>query len=342
MAEIIKLNKPKEDFDHYINELSSLCKNDLNLINATILNRLDSNIPLIHEIASYLINSGGKRLRPLLTSCSYQLCKNEIETSAQHIWLAAAVEFIHTATLLHDDVVDESKKRRGKLTSNEVWGNKTSVLVGDFLFSRAFQLMAKDGSLEVLKLLSNTSVAISEGEVLELTNDKDPTINEGIYFKVIEGKTASLFSAACQVGAMVTNTSHEKIEALKTFGINFGMSFQLIDDVMDYSSSFLHLGKNIGDDFKEGKVTLPIILAYLRSNTREKKFWKKTICSLDQEENDFQKAIDIINKYNCTQDTIKRAYHFANIAKDSLGIFDDTKFKRVLINLIDAALSRHY
>ena len=219
----------------------------------------------------YVVKVGGKRLRPLLTTCCFQMCKDNNES--KYIGLAAAVEFIHAATLLHDDVIDKSKSRRGSLSANEVWGNKTSVLVGDFLFSRAFQLMAKYGNISVLKTLSDTSVVISEGEILELQNDKDPTINEDIYFKVINGKTASLFSAACQVGAMCAKINQEKIDALKSFGTNFGMSFQLVDDAIDYSSSTTILGKNVGDDFKEGKVTLPIILAYLRSNDREKEFW---------------------------------------------------------------------
>jgi octaprenyl-diphosphate synthase len=270
------------------------------------------------------------------------MCKKNYNHKNDHLDLAAAVEFIHAATLMHDDVVDESKKRRGQLTSNEVWGNKTSVLVGDFLFSRAFQLMAKTGSAEILKILSDTSVTIAEGEVLELSNDKDPTINEDIYFEVINGKTASLFGAACQVGAIATKASNEKVEALKTFGLNFGMSFQLIDDAIDYSSSFFHLGKNIGDDFKQGKVTLPVILAYLRSNNEEKKYWKRTMQDLYQQKDDFEKALTIINKYNCIDDTIKRAEHFANIAIDSLGIFDDTVFKEVLINLTDSGLKRFY
>ena len=188
----------------------------------------------------------------------------------------------------------------------------------------------KDGSKEILKILSDTSVTISEAEVLELTNDKNPTVNEDIYFNVIQGKTASLFSAACQVGAMASNTSKEKIEALKSYGLNFGMTFQLVDDAIDYSSSFINLGKNIGDDFKQGKVTLPIILSYLRSNAKEKEFWKRTIQDLNQQEGDFKKALEIINKYNCIFDTVKRARHFANIAIDSLGIFNDTEFKNIL------------
>ena len=340
MAKIINFKSLKKDFEYYIDQLTVLCEKDLNSINSLILDRLDSNVPLIGEIVQYLINSGGKRLRPLLTSCSYQMCKSENDNNHHHIGLAAAVEFIHAATLMHDDIIDESKKRRGQLTANEVWGNKTSVLVGDFLFSRAFQLMAIDGSKEILKLLSDTSVKIAEGEVLELTNDKNPTINEDIYLEVINGKTASLFSSACQVGAMVTSTSNEKIEALKTFGLNFGMSYQLTDDAIDYSSSDYKLGKNIGDDFKQGKVTLPIILAYLRSNDNEKKYWKRSIQDLNQNENDFEKALKIIKKYNCINDTIKRANHYANIAKDSLGIFENNKFKKILINLTDSSLMR--
>ena len=270
------------------------------------------------------------------------MSKDKLNNEKQYVELAAAVEFIHAATLLHDDVVDESKKRRGMLTANEVWGNKISVLVGDFLFSRAFQLMSKNSSRTILKLLSDTSVIISEGEVLELSNDKNLTINEDIYLEVINGKTASLFSAACQVGGMSAQTSNEKIEALRSFGTNFGIAYQLIDDAIDYSSTTNKIGKNIGDDFKEGKVTLPLILAYLRSNSQEKKFWKRTIQNLKQDKDDFNIALNIINKYNCLNDTIERATHFANIAKDSLGIFKDTIYKQVLINLISSSISRVY
>tara|TARA_Y100000590_G_scaffold443453_1_gene572931 strand:+ start:414 stop:1442 length:1029 start_codon:yes stop_codon:yes gene_type:complete len=340
MAKIIKFEDPKNNFGDCVNELTSLCKEDLASINTVILDKLDSPIPLIKEITSYLINSGGKRLRPLFTCSSYEICKSDKSKSNYHIDLAAAVEFIHAATLMHDDVVDESMKRRGQLTANEVWGNKTSVLVGDFLFSRAFQLMAKSESNKILKILSDTSVTIAEGEILEISNDKDPTINEDIYFDIINAKTASLFSAACQVGAIATKTSNEKIEALKTFGLNFGMSFQLIDDAIDYSSSSYYLGKNIGDDFKQGKVTLPVILAYLRSNNKEKNYWKRTMQDLNQKEDDFKKALKIIDKYNCIEDTIKRAKHFADIAIDSLGIFNDTTYKKILINLTDSSLKR--
>jgi len=340
MGQVIKFNTQKDNFNIQIAELVNLCSEDLGAINSMILQKLESNIPLIHEIASYLILSGGKRLRPLLTSCSYRLFERNAKNGIHHIGLAAAVEFIHAATLLHDDVIDESKKRRGNLSVNEVWGNKTSVLVGDFLFSRAFQMMAKHGNNAVLKLLSDTSVIISEGEMLELSNDKDPTINEDLYYDVINGKTASLFSAACQVGGISAQGSDKEIKSLKSFGTNFGMSFQLIDDAIDYSSSNSTLGKNIGDDFKEGKVTLPIILAYLRSNKAEKDFWKKTIIHLKQEKEDFRYAIKIIKKYDCIADTIDRARHFANVAIDSLGSFKNNNYKTALINLIQSSLNR--
>ena len=340
MAEIISIHKQKHDFNDSIISLSDLCREDLHSINTLILEKLDSSVPLIKEIATYLILSGGKRLRPLLTTSCFHLLNNESKNKYNHIGLAAAVEFIHAATLLHDDVVDLSTDRRGKLTANEVWNNKTSVLVGDFLFSRAFQLMAKFGNLEVLKILSDTSVIISEGEVLELSNDKNLEINENIYFEVINGKTASLFSAACQVGGISAEVSKNQLNALKSFGTNFGMAFQLIDDAIDYSSSTNKMGKNTGDDFKEGKITLPIILAYGRSNLSEKKFWKRVIADLKQEENDFEKAFSILNKYNCIQDTITRAEHFSNVAIDSLDVFDQNKYKETLINLAIGSIQR--
>lgn len=340
MGQVIKLKTKKNIFTEAISQLIHLCQEDLELTNALILEKLDSKVPLIHKIASYLILSGGKRLRPLLTSCCYHLIEGENKNNKNYIGLAAAVEFIHAATLLHDDVVDESKQRRGNLSANEVWGNKTSVLVGDFLFSRAFQLMTKYGNLEILKVLSDTSVTISEGEMLELSNDKDPTINEDIYFQVINGKTASLFSAACKVGGISSGANEKEVKCMKSFGTNFGMSFQLIDDAIDYSSTNETLGKNIGDDFKEGKITLPIILAYIRSNDQEKKFWDKTIINLDQDKSDLNQAINIMKRYDCIDDTIERARHFANIATNSLGIFKENTYKISLINLINSSLNR--
>ncbi len=345
MDNVLPLRKKDFLFEDEIRGLTDLCKEDLVSVNTIILDKLDSNVPLVHEVGKYLILSGGKRLRPLLTVSSFHMTRNgtgEIGNKMNHVGLSAAVEFIHTATLLHDDVIDESKQRRGKPTANEKWKNKTSVLVGDFLFSRAFQLMTKYGNTETLKILADTSVVISEGEVLELANDKNLEINENIYFEVVNAKTASLFSAACQVGSISGLGTEAEVNALKSFGTNFGMTFQLIDDAIDYSSNKKILGKNTGDDFKEGKITLPIILAYGRSNEREKKFWERTISNLKQHQGDFETALEIINKYQCIEDTLTRATHFSNVAVDSLDIFKDNIYKERLVSLVKTSVSRIY
>ena len=340
MAEIIPIHKHKENFNEVVKNLSNLCKEDLNSINTLILEKLDSSVPLIQEIGKYLILSGGKRLRPLLTTSCFHILNNQSLKNVNHIGLAAAVEFIHAATLLHDDVVDLSKDRRGNLTANEVWGNKTSVLVGDFLFSRSFQLMTKYGNMETLKILSDTSVVISEGEVLEISNDKNLEMNQDTYFQVINGKTASLFSAACQVGGISGGAKDNEHQALKSFGTNFGMAFQLIDDAIDYSSNSKTMGKNIGDDFKEGKITLPIILAYGRSNNEEKKFLQNVISNPKEDQNNFKLTKELLIKYKCIEDTLIRANHFADVAIDSLSIFNDNEYKEALIKLIDTSIKR--
>ena len=340
MAKIIPIHQHKEDFNDCIKNLSELCKEDLTSINTLILEKLDSSVPLIQEIGKYLILSGGKRLRPLLTTSCFHILNNESANKLNHIGLAAAVEFIHAATLLHDDVVDLSKDRRGNLTANEVWGNKTSVLVGDFLFSRSFQLMTKYGTMKTLKILSDTSVIISEGEVLEISNDNNLEMNEDTYFEVINGKTASLFSAACQVGGLSGGAKENQHQALKSFGTNFGMTFQLIDDAIDYSSNLKTMGKNIGDDFKEGKITLPIILAYGRSNKKEKDFLQKVFKEVDGNENNFFLVQELLIKYNCIEDTLIRANHFAEVAIDSLSIFPDNEYKKALIKLIKTSINR--
>ena len=340
MAEIIPIHKHKENFNEVVKNLSNLCKEDLNSINTLILEKLDSSVPLIQEIGKYLILSGGKRLRPLLTTSCFHILNNQSLKNVNHIGLAAAVEFIHAATLLHDDVVDLSKDRRGNLTANEVWGNKTSVLVGDFLFSRSFQLMTKYGNMETLKILSDTSVVISEGEVLEISNDKNLEMNQDTYFQIINGKTASLFSAACQVGGISGGAKDSEYQALKSFGTNFGMAFQLIDDAIDYSSNSKTMGKNIGDDFKEGKITLPIILAYGRSNNKEKKFLQNVISNPKEDQNNFKLTKELLIKYKCIEDTLIRANHFADVAIDSLSIFNDNEYKEALIKLIDTSIKR--
>ena len=340
MAKIIPIHQHKENFNEAVKNLSNLCKEDLHSINTLIIEKLDSSVPLIQEIGKYLILSGGKRLRPLLTTSCFHILNNQSLNSINHVGLAAAVEFIHAATLLHDDVVDLSKDRRGNLTANEVWGNKTSVLVGDFLFSRSFQLMTKYGTLETLKILSDTSVTISEGEVLEISNDKNLEMNEDTYFQVVNGKTASLFSAACQVGGISGGAKDNERQALKSFGANFGMAFQLIDDAIDYSSNSTTMGKNTGDDFKEGKITLPLILAYGRSNKEEKKFLQDVISKPSENEKNFNTTKELLRKYKCIEDTLIRANHFADVAVDSLSIFNENKYKSVLTKLIETSIKR--
>lgn len=340
MAEIIPIHQNKVNFNEAVKNLSNLCNEDLHSINTLIIEKLDSSVPLIQEIGKYLILSGGKRLRPLLTTSCFHILSNEPINDINHIGLAAAVEFIHAATLLHDDVVDLSKERRGKPTANEVWDNKTSVLVGDFLFSRSFQLMTKYGTMETLKILSDTSVIISEGEVLEISNDKNLEMNEDTYFQVINGKTASLFSAACQVGGISGGAKDNEHKALKSFGTNFGMAFQLIDDAIDYFSNSNIMGKNIGDDFKEGKITLPLILAYGRSSKEEKQFLQNVISKPSEDEKNFNLTKELFMKYKCVEDTLIRANHFADVAVNSLSIFNDNEYRSALIMLIETSTKR--
>ena len=260
----------------------------------------------------------------------------------RHISLAACVEFIHTATLLHDDVVDESGLRRGLASANAVFGNKASVLVGDFLFSRSFELMVEDGSLDVLRILSHASSVIAEGEVLQLITSNDTETSETAYLDVIRAKTAQLFAAACRIGAVVAERPRVEEEALETYGMNLGIAFQLIDDVLDFSAEQAKLGKTVGDDFREGKITLPIILAFRRGDNEERAFWRRTLESLEQTENDLTRALDLMTKHNALTDTVSRAQHYGAIARDSLGLFGNGEEKRALEDLIDFCIHRAY
>ena len=314
-------------------------QNDFAKVNNLIMDNMNSSVPLISQLAGYIISSGGKRIRPLLTLATSRLCNYK---GTRHVSLAACIEFIHTATLLHDDVVDESKKRRGKKSANQVWDNKSSILVGDFLLSKAFRLLIKDNSDRCLDMISKASVEISQGEVLQLESCNQIDTTESSYLKIIEAKTASLFSAACVVSGIISNVNNSQEKALHEFGKNIGMAFQITDDTLDYCSNDLSLGKNIGDDFKEGKITLPIILAYGRSNNKEKVFWKRTISNLKQEQGDFDQALEIINKYQCIEDTITRANHFSNVAVDSIDIFKNNQFKEKLVSLVSTSISRIY
>ena len=317
--------------------LVALVRDDLSACNRTIVARMDSPVALIPQLAAHIVAAGGKRLRPLLTLASARMCGY---AGDRHVALAACVEFIHTATLLHDDVVDESVLRRGLASANAVFGNKASVLVGDFLFARAFQLMVSDGSLRVLEILSGAAATIAEGEVLQLQTQNDLSTSEAQYLDVIRGKTAALFAAACQVGAVVAARPMEDEKALADYGTNLGMAFQLVDDALDYAADEALLGKTVGDDFREGKITLPVLAAYGAGNEEQREFWRRTIEVSDQDDADLDHAMRLISQTGAIKATLARAAVFASDAKQALSRFPDTAFRRSLFAVADYTVSR--
>ena len=317
--------------------LTALAADDLKAVNELIIRRMDSPVALIPQLAGHIVVAGGKRLRPLLTLVAARMCGY---SGRRHIALAASVEFIHTATLLHDDVVDKSDLRRGLASANSVWGNKASVLVGDFLFSRAFQLMVEDGSLAVLSILSEASAVIAEGEVMQLVTANDTQTGETAYLDVIKAKTAQLFAAACRIGAVVAERPKVEEEALETFGMNLGIAFQVIDDVLDYSAKQATLGKTVGDDFREGKITLPVVLAFRRGSEDERAFWRRALEDLDQQPGDLEHAFALMVRHDALFDAVARARHYGAIARDALGIFADGPEKAALLEIIDFCIER--
>lgn len=322
-----------------LSRLQGLVSQDMAHVNETILARMQSPVALIPQLAGHLIASGGKRLRPMLTLAGAQLVGYE---GSRHAKLAACVEFIHTATLLHDDVVDDSDLRRGKEAANVLWGNKPSVLVGDFLFSRAFELMVEDGSLKVLRLLSHASSVIAEGEVMQLTTTRNLKTSEDNYLAVISAKTAALFEAATQIAAIVGERPEAEEQALACFGRNFGIAFQLVDDALDYSAKQATLGKTIGDDFREGKITLPVILAYRRGSEEERAFWERTLEKMDQRDGDLAHALHLLDRHGAFTDTIERARHYGAMARDALGIFPTGATRQALLDTVRFCVERAY
>ena len=319
--------------------LQALVGADMARVNALILERMQNEVALIPQLAGHIVASGGKRLRPMLTLASARLCGYR---GLQHVALAACVEFIHTATLLHDDVVDESMLRRGTKTANAVWGNQASVLVGDFLFSRSFQLMVDVGSLEVLGILANASATIAEGEVRQLATVSRPETGVADYLKVIEGKTAALFAAACRIGAVIANRPRAEAEALEAYGMNLGIAFQLVDDVLDYSARQAELGKTVGDDFAEGKVTLPVILAFGRGSEEERAFWRRVLCEGGRRTDDFRKAVALLTRCDALSETLDWARSRAEDAKRALQPFPDGPVRQVLADIADFCVDRVY
>ncbi|MAS14851.1 MAG: polyprenyl synthetase [Nitratireductor sp.] len=317
--------------------LMDLTADEMARVNELILSKAGSDVELIPELAKHLIDSGGKRLRPMVTLAAAQMFGYEGEG---HVKLATSVEFMHTATLLHDDVVDESDLRRGRKTARMIWGNQASVLVGDFLLGQAFRMMVEVGSLDALDILSTAASVIAEGEVLQLSVAKNLETTEDEYLAVIKAKTAALFSAAAEVGPVVAGATRNDRAALRSYGTNLGLAFQLVDDALDYGGKSSDLGKNVGDDFREGKVTLPVILSYRRGSPDERAFWKSAIEDNQCDDAALEKAIGLLHKHGAIGDTIGRARHFGEIARDALAPLRPTPQKDALLDVIDFCISR--
>ena len=322
-----------------LDPMIALVAEDMNAVNAVILARMHSQIPLIPELAGHLIAGGGKRMRPMLTLASAKLLGYP---GTRHHRLAAAVEFIHTATLLHDDVVDGSDLRRGKRTANIIWGNPASVLVGDFLFSRSFELMVEDGSLKVLKILSQASAIIAEGEVNQLTAIRRVDLGEDRYLEIIQAKTAALFAAACRIAAVVAERPDADEAALDSYGRNLGIAFQLVDDAIDYSSDAGTMGKDAGDDFREGKATLPVILAYARGSEEDRGFWKDAMEGRRDTAEDLAHAVTLMRETRAIDDTLARARHYGQRAIDALGGFPAGAARTAMVEAVEFAVARAY
>ena len=317
----------------------ALVASDMNGVNAVILERMQSKVALIPELAGHLIAGGGKRMRPMLTLASANLLGYP---GTRHHKLAASVEFIHTATLLHDDVVDGSGMRRGRRTANIIWGNPASVLVGDFLFSRAFELMVEDGSLKVLRILSHASAVIAEGEVEQLTAQRQIDTGEDHYLDIISAKTAALFAAACRVAPVVAEASEDAELALECYGRNLGIAFQLTDDVIDYASDVAVMGKGVGDDFRDGKMTLPVILAYARGSAADREFWRAAMGGERVSDDDLIHATKLLCSTGALTDTLERARQYGRRAIDALGMFAASKAKAALVDAAEFAVARAY
>ena len=337
MGSVIPL---KKEIDNSYLRLKNLVSGKLDDVTQRIKYKLASEINLIHKMTDYHVKSGGKRIRPLLTLVSAKLCG--YKNGSRDVNLAACIELIHNATLLHDDVIDNSNLRRGIKTANSLWGNQSSILVGDYLFSRCFEMMVEDGSQEILKLLSSTSSRIAQGEVLQLEHRGEVDLLEETYFNIISMKTAELFAAATKVGACLGERSKKEKDALESYGKNLGLAFQIADDALDYFSSSTIFGKEIGKDFYEGKTTLPLIIIFQRANLEERSFLEEIFKKKKRTEEDFTETLALINKYKAVESSFKRAEYFVNVSHDALGIFHHSEEKKVLQNLTEFSLNRSF
>ena len=337
MGSVIQL---KKQINNSYFQLKNSVENKLMLVEEKIKSKLDSNVELVKKMTDYHLNTGGKRLRALLTLGSSKLCGYTKGT--RDINLAACVELIHAATLMHDDVIDNGSIRRGKKTPNKIWGNHSSVLAGDYLLSRCFEMMVEDGNIEVLKLLSSTSSIIAQGEILQLQHRGEVDMLEETYLKIISSKTAELFAAATKVGAILSEMKTKEKEALEFYGRNLGLTFQIADDTLDYNSELKLFGKNIGQDFYEGKITLPIILLFQKANKDEKETLKKTFAKEERNQNDLNYTLSLIKKYDVINSCYQKAKHYINLSSNSLSVFKDSEEKNILENLTSFSLSRNF
>ena len=337
MGSVIQL---KKQINNSYFQLKNSVENKLMLVEEKIKSKLDSNVELVKKMTDYHLNTGGKRLRALLTLGSSKLCGYTKGT--RDINLAACVELIHAATLMHDDVIDNGSIRRGKKTPNKIWGNHSSVLAGDYLLSRCFEMMVEDGNIEVLKLLSSTSSIIAQGEILQLQHKGEVDMLEETYLKIISSKTAELFAAATKVGAILSEMKTKEKEALEFYGRNLGLTFQIADDTLDYNSELKLFGKNIGQDFYEGKITLPIILLFQKANKDEKEILKKTFAKEERNQNDLNYTLSLIKKYDIINSCYQKAKHYINLSSNSLSVFKESQEKNILENLTSFSLSRNF
>ena len=337
MGVVVPLDESKRRPGASIEPLMRLTREPMERVNEIILARAGSSVELIPEIARHLIDSGGKRLRPMLTIAAAGMCGYEGEGRVK---LAASVEFMHTATLLHDDVVDESDLRRGKAAARMVWGNQASVLVGDFLLGQAFKMMVEVGSLDALEILSNAAAIIAEGEVMQLGAAKNTATTEDEYLAVIQAKTAALFSAAAEVGPVLAARGRAERAAFRSYGTNLGLAFQLVDDALDYGGSSSDLGKRVGDDFREGKITLPVVLSYRRGTDADRAFWKKVLEEGNIAEGDLDRAVALMRSHRAIEDTVERARHFGAVARDALAPFPESPHKAALLETVDFCIAR--
>ena len=330
----------KKEINNSYLELKNLVGDKLDNVSQVIKYKLASEINLIHEMTNHHLKAGGKRIRPLLTLATSKLCG--YKEGERDINLAACVELIHSAALLHDDVIDNSDLRRGIRTTNSLWGNQSSILVGDYLFSRCFELMVEDGSSEILKLLSSTSSTIAQGEVLQLEHKGEIDLLEENYFNIINMKTAALFAAATRVGGCITNKTKKEKDALESYGKNLGLAFQIADDALDYYSTQKIFGKEIGKDFFEGKTTMPLVIIFQKANNEERHFLKEVFNKEKRNEDDFSETLALINKYKAVTESLKRAEYFVNISYGALEIFEESPEKKILQDLTSFSLNRSF